>query len=157
MHAARGAVAAHAGLAGLALASGPALLLSFGASAGLPALLVACLAIVALIAVTGAMHEDGLADMADGFGGGSSREEKLAVMRDSRIGTFGVLALLSSVLLRTAGLSSILSASYPAGSSGRCTHWSLPWPSSTCCCTAPSLSAPSSISGGLTTHPRSTT
>ena len=44
-------------------------------------------------AVTGALHEDGLADTADGFGGGAAREQKLAIMRDSRIGTYGVCAL----------------------------------------------------------------
>ena len=46
------------------------------------------------------LHEDGLADLADGFGGGSSRERKLAIMRDSRIGSFGVLTLLFVVLAR---------------------------------------------------------
>jgi len=50
--------------------------------------------------ITGALHEDGLADFADGIGGGSSRERKLAIMRDSRIGTFGVLALVFVVLCK---------------------------------------------------------
>jgi adenosylcobinamide-GDP ribazoletransferase len=48
--------------------------------------------------ITGALHEDGLADFADGIGGGSSRERKLAIMRDSRVGTFGALTLLFVVL-----------------------------------------------------------
>ena len=57
--------------------------------------------------LTGALHEDGLADTADGFFGGRDREEKLAIMRDSRQGTYGVLAIVFSVLLRTAALAGI--------------------------------------------------
>jgi len=52
--------------------------------------------------VTGALHEDGLADMADGFGGGASKTQKLKIMKDSRIGTFGVLAVVFSVVIRGA-------------------------------------------------------
>src|ERR1700759_1370209 len=66
----------------------------------LPALAAALIAIAATALVTGALHEDGLADTADGFGGGATREMKLEIMRDSRIGTFGVLALIFSVGLR---------------------------------------------------------
>jgi len=55
---------------------------------------VAGLATAAL--VTGALHEDGLADVADGFGGGATAEKKRMVMRDSRIGAFGVIALIVS-------------------------------------------------------------
>jgi adenosylcobinamide-GDP ribazoletransferase len=53
------------------------------------------------------LHEDGLADTADGFGGGATREEKLSIMRDSRTGAFGVLALLFSVGLRAAAIAEI--------------------------------------------------
>jgi adenosylcobinamide-GDP ribazoletransferase len=53
------------------------------------------------------LHEDGLADTADGFCGGRDREEKLAILRDSRQGTYGVLAIVLSVLLRTAALAAI--------------------------------------------------
>ena len=67
----------------------------------------ALLAVAAGLAVTGAFHEDGLADTADGFGGGKSREEKLAIMRDSRHGSFGVIALVLSVGLRAAALGTI--------------------------------------------------
>ncbi|HKF00200.1 MAG TPA: adenosylcobinamide-GDP ribazoletransferase [Actinomycetes bacterium] len=59
-------------------------------------------AVAAMIAVTGALHEDGLADTADGLWGGFDRERRLAVMRDSRAGTYGVLALLAVVGLRAA-------------------------------------------------------
>jgi adenosylcobinamide-GDP ribazoletransferase len=67
----------------------------------------ALIALAAGLALTGALHEDGLADTADGFGGGSSREAKLAIMRDSRLGSFGVLALVLSIGLRTAALGTI--------------------------------------------------
>jgi len=60
----------------------------------LPGLAAAFLAIAAGLILTGALHEDGLADVADGFGGGATREAKLEIMRDSRIGSYGVLALI---------------------------------------------------------------
>lgn len=50
--------------------------------------------------LTGALHEDGLADTFDAFGGGRTREDILRIMKDSRIGTFGALALVFSVLIR---------------------------------------------------------
>ena len=55
--------------------------------------LAAILALAATVLLTGALHEDGLADTADGIGGGSSAERALEIMRDSRIGVYGVLAL----------------------------------------------------------------
>jgi adenosylcobinamide-GDP ribazoletransferase len=55
--------------------------------------LAALLAIAAGAAVTGAFHEDGLADTADGLGGGRTREQRLAIMKDSRIGVFALLAV----------------------------------------------------------------
>ncbi len=74
---------------------------------GLPPWTAALLAVGATIAASGALHEDGLADVADGFGGGTTRDEKLALMRDSRIGTYGTLALILSVALRAAALAAI--------------------------------------------------
>jgi len=71
-----------------------------GARAGLPPILAALWTLTALLVVTGALHEDGLADTADGFGGGGTRERKLEIMRDSRIGAFGALALFLSLALR---------------------------------------------------------
>ncbi len=62
------------------------------------------LAVAASIVVTGALHEDGLADTADGLGGGSSVEKRLAIMKDSRIGAFGTLALAFSLSLRVTAL-----------------------------------------------------
>jgi adenosylcobinamide-GDP ribazoletransferase len=66
----------------------------------------AALALAATMLITGALHEDGLADTADGFGGGDTRERKLAIMRDSRIGTYGASALGLSLLLRAGALAS---------------------------------------------------
>ncbi len=69
---------------------------------GLPTPLDAVLTVAALIILTGGLHEDGLADTADGFGGGRDREHKLGIMRDSRIGSYGALALILSVAVRIA-------------------------------------------------------
>ncbi len=74
---------------------------------GLPPSLAAALALAATLLATGCLHEDGLADTADGFGGGKTREHKLEIMRDSRIGTFGVCALVMSLLLRWSALTTI--------------------------------------------------
>jgi adenosylcobinamide-GDP ribazoletransferase len=73
----------------------------------LPALAAALIAVATTALITGALHEDGLADTADGFGGGATREAKLAIMRDSRIGTFGVLVLIFSIGLRSAAIADI--------------------------------------------------
>jgi adenosylcobinamide-GDP ribazoletransferase len=64
----------------------------------------ATLSVATSALLTGALHEDGLADTADGFGGGRSREARLAIMKDSRIGTYGTLGLGFSVALRIAAL-----------------------------------------------------
>jgi adenosylcobinamide-GDP ribazoletransferase len=76
-------------------------------AAGLGPLPAAGLALVATIALTGGLHEDGLADTADGFGAGATPESRLAIMRDSRIGTFGACALIMSIGLRWAALASL--------------------------------------------------
>ena len=64
----------------------------------------ALLAVGAMVLLTGALHEDGLADTADGLGG-RDRETRLAIMRDSRIGTFGALALIFAVTLKVSAIS----------------------------------------------------
>jgi adenosylcobinamide-GDP ribazoletransferase len=66
--------------------------------------IAALLAVATSIVVTGALHEDGLADTADGFGGGRSVEKRLAIMKDSRIGAYGALALAFGVALRVTAL-----------------------------------------------------
>jgi adenosylcobinamide-GDP ribazoletransferase len=74
---------------------------------GLGDWLAAVLAVLAGVVLTGALHEDGLADTADGLIGGHDRDQRLAIMRDSRHGTFGVVAIVLTVLLRSAALAEI--------------------------------------------------
>jgi len=69
-----------------------------------PAGVAAALGLAASVAVTGALHEDGLADAADGLGVHGDRERRLAVLRDSRLGTFGALALLLWALVAWSAL-----------------------------------------------------
>lgn len=57
------------------------------------------MAMIVRLLITGALHEDGLADFFDGFGGGTSRERILAIMKDSHIGTYGVLGLIIYFIL----------------------------------------------------------
>jgi adenosylcobinamide-GDP ribazoletransferase len=78
---------------------------------GVPAWPAATLSVTATLIVTGALHEDGLADTADGFGGGDTRQSKLDVMRDSRTGAYGVCALVLSLSLRIGALASFADAS----------------------------------------------
>jgi adenosylcobinamide-GDP ribazoletransferase len=73
----------------------------------IPPLPAAALAVATTLAITGGLHEDGLADVADGFGGGATRDRKLEIMRDSRIGTYGVCALILSFMLRVSALASL--------------------------------------------------
>jgi adenosylcobinamide-GDP ribazoletransferase len=70
-------------------------------------LLAAALAVATTVLLTGALHEDGLADAADAWGGASTREAALGILRDPRHGTYGVLALVLSVGLRVAALASL--------------------------------------------------
>lgn len=76
--------------------------------AGLPDLFCALFALGLTALVTGAFHEDGLADVADGFGGGTARDERLDIMKDSRIGAYGTLALIIAVLGRASLLTALL-------------------------------------------------
>ena len=74
---------------------------------GLPTIGAAVLALGAGALLTGALHEDGLADLADGFGGGGDKAAKLDVMRDSRLGTYGSLALMTSFVAKIGALSTL--------------------------------------------------
>jgi adenosylcobinamide-GDP ribazoletransferase len=74
---------------------------------GLHPFISGTLALAATVLLTGALHEDGLADTADGFGGGATRERKLEIMRDSRLGTYGATALFLSLMLRAAAIASL--------------------------------------------------
>ncbi|MCT8159833.1 adenosylcobinamide-GDP ribazoletransferase [Pseudoruegeria sp. SHC-113] len=80
---------------------------------GLPPALAAALALCVQIATTGALHEDGLADVADGFWGGWDKARRLEIMKDSRIGTYGVLALVASFALRWCALASLCTLGNP--------------------------------------------
>src|SRR5262249_47763659 len=71
---------------------------------GAPPLAAAALTLAATVVATGGLHEDGLADVADGFGGGNTRERKLEIMDDSRIGTYGTCALVLSLLVRAGAI-----------------------------------------------------
>ena len=89
-----------------------ALALALTGLIGLPHFIRAGLATAALVAATGALHEDGLADVADGFGGGATRAMKLDIMRDSRIGAYGAIALTLALILRVAALSAALDGGF---------------------------------------------
>jgi adenosylcobinamide-GDP ribazoletransferase len=95
-------------LAGLIAALPASLFLLISPWLGFPPLLAAVIAITISIGTTGALHEDGLADVSDGFFGGENTERRLEIMRDSRLGVFGVLALVLSVLLKAVAISAIL-------------------------------------------------
>lgn len=90
-------------LVGLAGAAAYGIASRFGITPGSAAML----ALAATLFITGALHEDGLADTADGLGGGRTREGKLEIMRDSRIGTYGACALILSFGLRWSALATI--------------------------------------------------
>lgn len=89
-----GAMAAGVGTGAMALGLGP--------------VIAALLALLGAVVMTGAMHEDGLADCADGFWGGWTRERRLEIMKDSQIGTYGVAALILFFGLRVAAIAALL-------------------------------------------------
>ena len=91
-------------IAGAAVGGLAALVLLAALGLGVPVAMAAGLALLGGVLATGGLHEDGLADCADGFGGGRDRARKLEIMRDSRIGSYGALALMLSVGLRWQGL-----------------------------------------------------
>lgn len=106
---ARGAAAAWAWpLVGLVVGLGQMLVGLTALGLGLPASVAAGMAIAAGLLITGGLHEDGLADCADGFWGGMTRARRLEILKDSRIGAYGVLALIVSVGLRWALFAALL-------------------------------------------------
>jgi len=96
-------------LAGVIVGGAMAIPILIGAQLHLPAEVTAFAAVLAAVWFTRALHEDGLADTADGLGGGRTVEQKLLIMRDSRVGTFGALALIASVGLRWVVLAALIS------------------------------------------------
>lgn len=95
-------------VAGALIGTVGGLVLLLGNALGLPPLASALIAIGTIAVGTGALHEDGLADTADGFGGGRTLAARLAIMRDSRIGSYGALALIFSVVLKASLLAAFL-------------------------------------------------
>ena len=79
----------------------------FGASQLVSPLVAAILSVGASLLVTGAFHHDGLADIADAFGGGWTVEERMIILKDSRLGTYGVSALAVALILEVAAISQL--------------------------------------------------
>ncbi len=76
----------------------------------LPPVVAVLLSLAATLFATGAFHEDGLADAADGLGGGMTRDRALEIMRDSRIGTYGTVTLGTALAIKVAALSAMTPA-----------------------------------------------
>lgn len=106
-------------VAGLIIALPSALLLGLLDRAHADPLVSAALTLGIATVITGALHEDGLADTADGFGGGADKERTLTIMKDSRIGGYGAIALILSYLVRAAAIAVLIRE--------------LPWPASAAC------------------------
>lgn len=98
-------------IVGLSVGLTAAAVLAACAYLGAPAPVAALLAIGAMLLATGGLHEDGLADFADGGGAGGDRARRLEIMRDSRIGSYGVLALIVTLGLRAAAIAAVFAAS----------------------------------------------
>ena len=86
----------------------------WGLALWFPPVLAALLSVAAGVMITGAFHEDGFADTCDGLGGGSTRERKLEIMKDSRLGTYGALGLGLMVATKVAALAALPVAMVPA-------------------------------------------
>lgn len=87
-------------LAGLAVGALVAAVFAGGQMLGWSAPVAAGMAMAMGLIATGGLHEDGLGDVADGFGGGHTRERKLEIMKDSRLGSYGAIALVMALGLR---------------------------------------------------------
>ncbi|MDH6268059.1 adenosylcobinamide-GDP ribazoletransferase [Rhizobium sp. SG_E_25_P2] len=103
-------------LAGLIVAAPAGVLLAATLAFGLEPLVASVLALAVMGGTTGALHEDGLSDAADGLGATRDRDRALAIMRDSRIGSFGAAALILSYGLRTSALAAVCAAIGPLAS-----------------------------------------
>lgn len=96
-----------------ALVGGFSALVFYVATYLFPAPIAILLAIASGLLITGAFHEDGLADTFDGIGGGVTRERALEIMKDSRLGTYGTLALVTALALKIGALISLPVALVP--------------------------------------------
>ncbi|MCU4653650.1 adenosylcobinamide-GDP ribazoletransferase [Roseibacterium sp. SDUM158016] len=92
-------------VAALAWAAGAAL-----EALGLPPVVAAGAALATLVVLTGGLHEDGLADCADGFWGGHTRARRMEILKDSRIGSYGVIALVLGLGMRWAAMTLLYEA-----------------------------------------------
>ncbi|MBU9696802.1 adenosylcobinamide-GDP ribazoletransferase [Rhodobacteraceae bacterium HSP-20] len=99
-------------VAGAAVGALAALATSAALMLGLPAATAAAVALVTTALLTGGLHEDGLADTADGLMGGRTRERRLEIMKDSRIGSYGTLALLLITLIRWSALTALVTTGH---------------------------------------------
>lgn len=109
----RGGAAAWAWpLAGLVVAVPAAFIAYLATVFGLSGHSAAALALLVQTVLTGCMHEDGLADSADGLFGGWDKERRLEIMQDSRIGTYGTMALILITLLRWQALAALFAGGY---------------------------------------------
>jgi len=102
-------------LVGAAIGGAGAAIALLATMAGMPEALAALMALAAMIMLTGALHEDGLADSADGLIGGTTAQSRLDIMQDSRIGTFGTVALLLVLAGRLICIRELLVAGELAG------------------------------------------
>ncbi|MEM8749200.1 MAG: adenosylcobinamide-GDP ribazoletransferase [Pseudomonadota bacterium] len=95
-------------LAGIFISIPAAILGAVSILLGLSPAVTSIIMFATMALTTGALHEDGLADVCDGFWGGHTKERKLAIMRDSAIGTYGTLGLIFTVILKIALLAQII-------------------------------------------------
>mgnify|MGYP001627823315 CR=1 FL=1 len=100
-------------LAGIVIALPAALLATLLGWLDIPSALTALLTLAAMVLVTGALHEDGLADCADAFGAGGARSRMLDILKDSRIGAYGTLAMIFSIGLRGVALTALIAVGPP--------------------------------------------
>ena len=89
---------------GVVVGLGGGIVYALAIGVGLAPMLAAALAVTATVLLTGAIHEDGLGDTVDGFGGGKTSTAKLEIMRDPKIGVYGATALVLSILLRVTAI-----------------------------------------------------
>ena len=100
-------------VAGLLIALPAASVLAVLLAGGSNPLLSGFIALTVLTLITGALHEDGLSDTADGIGGGRDRDAALRIMKDSRIGSYGAVALILSFAIRGSALATVAQATTP--------------------------------------------
>ncbi|WP_438747896.1 adenosylcobinamide-GDP ribazoletransferase [Pararhizobium sp. O133] len=102
-------------IAGLLIVLPTAAIVSIFTAINASPLFTAFVALSIQALITGALHEDGLSDTADGLGGGKTKESALLIMKDSRIGSYGAVALILSFGLRVSALSAVLPLVTPSG------------------------------------------